>query len=53
PVMLVGNKSDRAAERKVFTKKGKVLARTLGYRFVEASAKSNLNVKKAFYNVVY
>ncbi|OCK73346.1 hypothetical protein K432DRAFT_313040, partial [Lepidopterella palustris CBS 459.81] len=53
PIILVGNKSNRAAKRKVSTKEGKVLARTLRYRFVEAFTKSNLNVEKAFYNVIY
>lgn len=52
PVMLVGNKSDRVSEREVSTQEGQALARELGCDFVEASAKNNINVDKAFYDVV-
>ena len=52
PVMLVGNKSDRATEREVSTQEGHALARELGCEFVEASAKNCVNVEKAFYDVV-
>lgn len=52
PVMLVGNKSDRVTEREVSTQEGNALARELGCDFVEASAKNNTNVDKAFYDVV-
>ena len=52
PVMLVGNKSDKVTERKVSTQEGHALARKLGCEFVEASAKDNINVEKAFYDVV-
>ena len=52
PVMLVGNKSDRVTEREVSTQEGNALARELGCDFVEASAKNNINVDKAFYDVV-
>lgn len=52
PVMLVGNKSDRATEREVSTQEGHALARDLGCEFVEASAKNCINVEKAFYDVV-
>jgi GTPase KRas protein len=50
--MLVGNKSDRIAEREVSTQEGHALARELGCEFVEASAKNYINVDKAFYDVV-
>lgn len=52
PVMLVGNKCDRATEREVSTQEGSALARELGCEFVEASAKNCVNVEKAFYDVV-
>ena len=52
PVMLVGNKSDRVTEREVSTQEGHALAKELGCEFVEASAKSCVNVEKAFYDVV-
>ncbi|KAI4146848.1 MAG: hypothetical protein LQ340_005788 [Diploschistes diacapsis] len=52
PVMLVGNKSDRVTEREVSTQEGGALAKELGCDFVEASAKNNINVDKAFYDVV-
>ncbi|KAK3370257.1 ras family-domain-containing protein [Podospora didyma] len=52
PIMLVGNKSDRIAEREVSTQEGHALARELGCEFVEASAKNNVNVDKAFHDVV-
>lgn len=52
PVMLVGNKSDKAMERAVSTQEGQALAKELGCEFVEASAKNCINVEKAFYDVV-
>lgn len=52
PVMLVGNKSDRVTEREVSTQEGNALAKELGCEFVEASAKNNINVDRAFYDVV-
>lgn len=52
PVMLVGNKSDRATEREVSIQEGSALAKDMGCDFVEASAKNCINVEKAFYEVV-
>ena len=52
PIMLVGNKCDRVTEREVSTQEGTALARELGCDFVEASAKTCVNVEKAFYDVV-
>ncbi|KAI9725406.1 MAG: Ras GTPase ras2 [Chrysothrix sp. TS-e1954] len=52
PVMLVANKIDRVTEREVSTQEGMALARKLGCEFVEASAKSCVNVERAFYDVV-
>ncbi|KAF2857945.1 protein ras-2 [Piedraia hortae CBS 480.64] len=52
PVMLVGNKCDRVTEREVSTQEGSALAKQLNCDFVEASAKTCINVEKAFYDVV-
>lgn len=52
PVMLVGNKSDKAIERAVSSQEGMALAKELGCEFVEASAKNCINVEKAFFDVV-
>ena len=52
PIMLVGNKCDRVTEREVSTQEGSALAKQLGCEFVEASAKTCVNVEKAFYDVV-
>ena len=52
PVMLVANKIDRVTEREVSTQEGSALAKQMGCDFVEASAKSCINVEKAFYDVI-
>lgn len=52
PVMLIANKIDLVTEREVSTQEGSALAKQLGCDFVEASAKSCINVEKAFYDVV-
>ena len=52
PMMLVGNNSDRVTEREVSTKEGQALAKELGCEFVEASVKHDVNVEKAFYDIV-
>jgi GTPase KRas protein len=52
PVMLVGNKSDKHNEREVSSQEGQALAKELGCEFVEASAKSCINVERAFFDVV-
>ena len=52
PVMLVGNKCDKALERDISAQEGHSLAKELGCQFVEASAKNCVNVEKAFYDVV-
>jgi GTPase KRas len=52
PIMLLGNNSDRVAEREVLTQEGQSLAKELGCEFVEASPKNGTNVEKAFYDVV-
>ncbi|KAI1906311.1 RAS2 protein [Ophidiomyces ophidiicola] len=52
PVMLVGNKCDKAADRAVSSQEGHALAKELGCDFVETSAKNCVNVEKAFFDVV-
>ncbi|KAK9727864.1 RAS2 protein [Basidiobolus ranarum] len=52
PVMLVGNKCDKINEREVSKEEGLGLARRLGCEFIEASAKTSVNVEKSFYTVV-
>ncbi|KAF4634125.1 hypothetical protein G7Y89_g3974 [Cudoniella acicularis] len=51
-ILLVGNNSDRVTEREVATLEGHALARELRCGFVEASAKNDINVEKAFYDVI-
>lgn len=48
---LVGNKSDKDAERAVTTREGEVLANTWKCSFFETSAKSNSNVEAAFMDI--
>merc|ERR1739848_253792 len=46
PIQLVGNKLDLAdEERQVTTEQGRMLAQKFGCGFIEASAKTNTNVK--------
>ncbi|SCV72581.1 BQ2448_4118 [Microbotryum intermedium] len=52
PVVLVGNKADRANEREVGREEGQALAKKLGCEFVETSAKTRLNLELAYYTVV-
>ncbi|CAO1635001.1 unnamed protein product [Sympodiomycopsis kandeliae] len=52
PIMLVGNKMDKVNEREVAQSEGQALARRLGVGFVETSAKTCVNVEKAYYTVV-
>ncbi|NXG49770.1 RAB42 protein, partial [Psilopogon haemacephalus] len=46
--VLVGHKSDLAAERAVSAEEAGQLAATLGMAFVETSSRTNLNVELAF-----
>jgi GTPase SAR1 family protein len=49
--ILIGNKCDWEEKRAVETKEGVQLADELGIPFIETSAKSNINVEKAFYQL--
>ncbi|KAK9717039.1 RAS2 protein [Basidiobolus ranarum] len=51
-MMLVGNKCDKTSEREVSKEEGLGLAKRLGCEFIESSAKTAINVEKAFYSVV-
>ena len=49
--ILIGNKCDWEEKRQVSTERGQQLADELGIPFLEVSAKSNVNVEKAFYSL--
>ena len=49
--ILIGNKCDWEEKRVVSTERGQALADELGIPFMEVSAKSNINVEKAFYSL--
>jgi GTPase KRas protein len=51
PIILLGNKVD-TAERKVSLLEGEGMARKLGCKFLEASAKDGRNVEKSFSTIV-
>lgn len=52
PIMLVGNKLDLEDERQVTTEMGRNLAAKFSCGFLEASAKTNTNVKEIFFELV-
>ncbi|KAH3765386.1 Ras GTPase [Pelomyxa schiedti] len=52
PMVLVANKNDLEAERRVATGEGAELARSWGIPFLETSAKTRLNVDAAFAQIV-
>lgn len=49
--LVIGNKIDLINERKVSTEEGESVARNYGVKYIETSAKSCLNVEKAFLEV--
>lgn len=49
--ILIGNKCDWEEKRQVSTEQGQALANELGIPFMEVSAKSNINIEKAFYSL--
>lgn len=49
--ILIGNKCDWEEKRVVSTERGQQLADELGIPFMEVSAKSNINVEKAFFSL--
>eukprot|EP00800_Vazella_pourtalesii_P009420 TRINITY_DN2369_c1_g1_i1.p1 TRINITY_DN2369_c1_g1~~TRINITY_DN2369_c1_g1_i1.p1 ORF type:complete len:193 (-),score=40.28 TRINITY_DN2369_c1_g1_i1:220-798(-) len=52
PKILVGNKGDLASQRVVSALEGDALAAKLGIKYLEGSAKHNVNVDRAFHEVV-
>lgn len=52
PMTLVGNKCDLENEREISTVDGKELARKMGCKFVESSARYRINVDEAYYSLV-
>ena len=52
PMVLVGNKCDLEEERQVSAVEGQNLAKSFSCPFYEASARTGLNVKEAFYELV-
>ncbi|KAI1853956.1 hypothetical protein JX265_003721 [Neoarthrinium moseri] len=52
PMVVVGNKCDLENEREVTRQEGEALAKSFGCKFIETSAKSRINVDKAFYDIV-
>ena len=49
--ILIGNKCDWEEKRAISVERGQELADELGIPFMEVSAKSNINVEKAFYSL--
>ena len=49
--ILIGNKCDWEEKRAISTEQGQALANELGIPFMEVSAKSNINVEKAFFSL--
>ncbi|KAJ6578631.1 P-loop containing nucleoside triphosphate hydrolase protein [Mycena vulgaris] len=52
PLMLLGNKCDDGVGRAVSQEEGAALAQRLGCPFLEVSAKTGLNVERAFVDMV-
>ncbi|KAJ7493600.1 P-loop containing nucleoside triphosphate hydrolase protein [Mycena latifolia] len=52
PVILLGNKCDKASDRAVPTEEGAALARHFGCPFLEVSAQTGQNVDRAFADLV-
>ncbi|KAK9712474.1 RAS2 protein [Basidiobolus ranarum] len=52
PMILIGNKCDKTSERQVTQQEGLAMARRFGCQFIESSAKTAVNVEKAFFALV-
>eukprot|EP01101_Sappina_pedata_P008056 TRINITY_DN4394_c0_g1_i1.p1 TRINITY_DN4394_c0_g1~~TRINITY_DN4394_c0_g1_i1.p1 ORF type:complete len:191 (-),score=95.35 TRINITY_DN4394_c0_g1_i1:130-702(-) len=52
PIVICGNKCDLEDERQVQKAEAETLAKNLGCPFFETSAKADINVENAFYEVV-
>ncbi|KAI9207501.1 ras-related protein R-Ras2-like protein [Polychytrium aggregatum] len=51
-LLLIGNKIDLDSERQVSKEEGAAKARQLGAEFIETSAKTSINVEKAFHQII-
>lgn len=49
--MILGNKCDMSDKRMISRERGESIAKEHGVRFLETSAKSNINIDKAFYTL--
>jgi len=52
PTVLVGNKCDLADQRVITTEQGEALATKFNCKFIEASAKTKINVDEIFQTLV-
>jgi small GTP-binding protein len=52
PMILVGNKCDLQDQRVITTEQGEELARKFNCEFIEASAKTRVNVDKIFHDLI-
>lgn len=51
PMLIVGNQSDQHYDRAVLTREGMAIATQTGCGFLEASARGNYNVERAFHDI--
>ncbi len=49
--MILGNKCDVEDKRAVSKERGEMIAAEHGIRFLETSAKANINIERAFYEL--
>jgi len=52
PIMLVGNKADQERDREVSKEEGEAMAKKLGCKFTETSAKTRMHLEDAYFGVV-
>lgn len=52
PMLMVGNKSDLDAQRRVSLEEAQQMCRNLGTPYIECSAKQRVNVDQAFHELV-
>ena len=52
PMILCGNKCDLVAQRQVQSEEGEKLAKRLGCRFIEVSARTGTNINEAFISLI-